>query len=279
MFANKNIESISVSVAFFFTVIYFLLLYQGQMLIKIFLLLFIFPIAYSYKSNPTQYICTETSDPRTQTLPSCLPGYVLEIENVIYESTRDNTCSGTVLCQMENKNTVFFACNRKRTCQMDLNNLRFHINATCGTTIRFFIQYRCLPVIQEQKDYLCDSSTTRRPSLGDINLSCMRNYRLHITMALIGISLRQNEETAAVAAKNRFKCNKETPTACTAYVPDGYRDICDGQSKQECKITYNQRPTLNDCPYGTVSNFSLVEYSCIPGKSLENTKDFLRYFF
>jgi len=235
------------------------------MLIKTFLLLllFIFQSSYSYKPNPTQFICIESTDRISQTLPSCLPGYVIDIENVIYESTRDDTCSGTVLCQIENKNTLLFACNRKRTCHIDINNLRFYINSTCNSTIRFFVQYRCLPVIQEQKDYLCESSTLRRPTLGDINLSCIRNYRLHITMALIGISLKQQDETGI---KNRFKCGKDTQTICNNYIPNGYRDVCDSQSKQECKITYNQRPMLNDCQYGMTSNFSLVEYLCIPGK-------------
>jgi hypothetical protein len=236
------------------------------MLIKnCFVLLFIFQISYSYKSHSTQYICIESTNGISQTLPSCLPGYVIDIENVIYESTRDDTCSGTVLCQIENKNTFLFACNRKRTCQIDINTLRFHINSTCSSTIRFFVQYRCLPVIQEQKDYLCESSTLRRPSLGDINLSCIRNYRLHITMSLIGISLKQHDETTTTTIKNRFKCNKDTQTICNNYISNNYQDVCDIQSKQECKITYNQRPELKDCQYGMTSNFSLVEYSCIPG--------------
>jgi hypothetical protein len=238
------------------------------MLIKSFsLLLFTFHIIYSYKTNPTDYICIESINGISQTLPSCLPGYVLDIENVIYESTRDDTCSGMVLCRIENKNTFAFGCNRKRTCQIDLNNLRFHINSTCSSTIRFFVQYRCLPVIQEQKDYLCESSTSRRPSLGDINLSCIRNYRLHITTAFIGLSLKQQDET--IGTKKIFKCNKDTQTTCINYIPNNYRDVCDSQSKHECKITYNQRPMLKDCQDGiTSSNFSLVEYLCIPGKIL-----------
>jgi hypothetical protein len=256
---------LSISFPFFHAhiLLFFLLLvYQGQMLIKIFLvLLFIFQLTYSYQSTPTQFICAEPLNGLTQTLPSCLPGYILDIENVIYESTSDNTCSGPVLCQIENKNTFLFACNRKRSCQIDINTLRFQINSTCGTTIRFFVQYRCLPVIQDQKDFLCESSTLRRPSLGDINLSCMQNYRLHIITASVGISLKQQDE-----AKKSFKCNKDVQTTCNTDVPNGYRDVCDKQSRQECKITYNQRPMLKDCPYGMTSNFSLVEYLCIPGK-------------
>lgn len=257
---------------FFFCFLSFLFIYyyQGQMLIKNFFLnLFIFHLTYSYKSHPTQYICIETISGITQALPSCLPGYVIDIENVFYESTRDDICSGTTLCQIENKNTFLFACNRKRTCQIDINNLRFQINSTCGSTKRFFVQYRCLPVIYEQKDYLCESSSTRRPSLGDINLACARNYRLHITNALIGLSLKPQEET-----KTRFKCNKDTQTICNNFITNDYQDICQRQPKQECKITYNQRPMLNDCQYGAPSNFSLVEYSCIPGKYLFLKKEF-----
>lgn len=235
------------------------------MSIEVILLLFgSISIVHSYKSNPTQYICIDNSTERSQTLPSCLPGYVLEIDNVIYESTRDQTCSGITHCPVENKNAFLFACNRKRTCQIDLTKLAFHINATCGITSRFFVQYRCLPVIQEQKDYLCESFTQRRPALSDINLSCMRNYRLHITKASVGISLKSPQDESN--PKNRFKCNRETDTTCITDVPSVYRDICLSQSKQECKIPYNQRPTLNNCPHGTASNFSYVEYSCIPGK-------------
>lgn len=231
------------------------------MLIKNFFLnLFIFHLTYSYKSYPTQFICIETINKIPQTLPSCLPGYLIDIENVIYESTSDDTCSGTTLCKIENKNTFVFACNRKRTCQIDINTLRFHISSKCGSTKRFFIYYRCLPTIYEQKDLLCESSTSRRPSLGDINLSCTKDYRLHITNATIGISLKSQDDI-----RTRFKCNKDTQTICNTPVPNNYQDICQVQSKQECKITYNQRPMLRNCPYESTSNFSSVEYSCIPG--------------
>lgn len=243
------------------------------MWIEIVFLVGSFCIVHSYKPNPTQYICIDNSTERSQTLPSCLPGYVVEIDNVIYESTRDQSCSGITQCQIENKNSFLFACNRKRTCQIDLSTLAFHINSTCGTTKRFFVQYRCLPVIQEQKDFLCESFTSRRPSLSDINLSCLRNYRLHITKASIGVSLKSQQDE--FNPKNRFKCNRETETVCVMDVPAGYREICRSQSKQECKISYNQRPTLNNCPYGTASNFSYVEYSCIPGKTLSKTLFFL----
>jgi hypothetical protein len=228
------------------------------------LLLFIFQTSYSYKTSSTSYLCTDSTDKPTPTFPSCLPGYVLDIENVIYESTVNNLCSGLTSCQIENKNTLAFACNRKRTCQIDLNDLRFYINSTCGTTIRFYTHYRCLPVIQEQKDYLCESSTPRRVQLGDINLSCERDYRLYISKATIGISLKQQDESS----KNRFKCNKDTQSICNHNIPNAYRDVCVNQLSDQCKIKYNERPMLKDCEYGMTSNYSMVEYSCIPGKRI-----------
>jgi hypothetical protein len=225
------------------------------------IIFFLFKTSYSYKTTTSPYICTDTPNEIPRTLPSCLPGYIIDIENVIYESTTDNSCSGITLCRIQNKNTLLFACNRKRTCSIDPNNLRFHINSTCGSTIRLFTEYRCLPVMQEQKDYLCEASTARR---GDINLSCERNYRLVITTALIGISVK--DETA----KNRFKCNKDTQSICNHYIPNAYQDVCNSQSQHgngdQCKIRYNERPTLKDCQYGGTSNFSMVEYTCIPGK-------------
>ena len=224
-------------------------------------LLFFAEISHAYLSQPTQFICIEPSNGLVQTLPSCLPGSLLDIQNVVYESTKDDSCSGPVRCQVENRNTVLFACNRKRACQLDLNTLRYHINSTCGTTARFFVYYRCLPVIQDQKDHLCDSPTDRRPSLGDINLECMANYRLYVTSASVGISLKPQDD-----GRKNFKCNKDVQTTCITDVPDAYRDICDAQARQVCKIRYNQRPMLKNCPYGVMSNFSLVEYMCIPGK-------------
>jgi len=92
-------------------------------------------------------------------------------------------------------------------------------------------------------------------------------------MSLIGISLKQHDETTTTV-KNRFKCNKDTQTVCNNYVQNNYRDVCDTQSKQECKITYNQRPNLKDCEYGMASNFSLVEYLCIPGNFIYLKKVF-----
>jgi hypothetical protein len=186
----------------------------------------------------------------------------------MYESTINNLCSGLTLCQIENKNIFSFACNRKRTCQIDINTLRFHINSTCGTTVRFYTYYRCLPVIQEQKDYLCESPSAiqRRIPLGDINLACERNYRLYITKALIGISLKQQDDM--ITTKNRFKCNKDTQSTCNYNIPYAYRDICDNQSKDQCKIKYNDRPMLKDCQYGMTSNYSMVEYSCIPSEEI-----------
>ena len=239
------------------------------MLLRLIFAFYLVRIADSYNTNPTQWSCLEsTNEPSPPpTLPSCLPGYVIDIENVIFESTTDGSCTGTTLCQVENKNALLFACNRKRTCQVDAKDLRFHVNGTCGSTKRFFTKYRCLPVIQEQKDYLCESPTTRRATLGDINLSCERNYRLHITMASIGISIKpQDDQTKA-----RFKCNKDTPWICTQYVSDVYRSVCHNQLRpgqdDQCKIRYSDRPVLKDCPHGTGSNYSMVEYSCIPGRN------------
>ncbi|CAF3713697.1 unnamed protein product [Rotaria sordida] len=240
------------------------------MLIKIILFFFIFQISYTYKANPTSWLCIDSTNQLSNTFPSCLPGYVIDIEHVYYESTNDNSCNGITLCRIENKNTVLFACNRKRTCHIDINTLNFHINSTCSTTKRLYIEYRCLPIIQEQKDYLCESSTSRRIRVGDINLSCERNYRLHITKALIGISLKSSQDE--INNKNRFKCNKDTQTTCIYNIPNAYYDVCNSQLKDgnddQCKIRYNERPTLKDCEYGMTSNFSMVEYLCIPGNGI-----------
>ncbi|CAF1399920.1 unnamed protein product [Adineta ricciae] len=227
-------------------------------------ILFIIEISTSSNTNLTPYTCIEPTDKPSSNLPSCLPGYIIHIENVMYESTTDDTCSGTARCRIENKNTLLFACNRKRTCSINITDLRFSINSTCGSTRRVYTTYRCLPVIYDQTDFLCESSAGRRVTSGDINLSCARNYRLYIKTALAGISLRQQADQTG----NRFKCNRDTPTICTTPTQNDYRYICDNQLKQgngaECKIRYNERPLLRDCPYGTVSNFSMVEYSCIP---------------
>ncbi|CAF1245721.1 unnamed protein product [Adineta steineri] len=248
------------------------------MLMNILFVLFIFLISnsYSYNTNPTSYLCTDSLTEIPQKLPSCLPGYIIDIENVFYESTVDNSCSGTTLCRVENKNSLQFACNRKRRCNVNIDNLRFHINSTCGTTVRFYTKYRCLPVIQEQNDHLCEPlSSSRRLALGDIKLECQRNYRLHITSALIGISIKKQDELT----KNHFKCNKDTQTVCNSYVPNAYRDVCDNPLRptydDHCTIKYNERPALKDCPYGMTSNFSLVEYLCIPGYGI--TEDLPRF--
>jgi hypothetical protein len=197
-----------------------------------------------------------------------LPGYAIEIEDVIYESTIDGTCSGARLCSIENKNTLSFACNHKRTCHLDLPYFRFHINSTCGSTVRFFAKYRCLPVIHEQKDYLCESPSFRRPNQGDINISCATDYRLHIKLALIGVSIKPQETTK----RNRWKCNKDTYWLCNYYIPDAYKNVCDNQlnsiRSDQCKIRYNDRPALRGCQHSSSSNFSLVEYTCIPGPSI-----------
>ncbi|CAF4274020.1 unnamed protein product [Rotaria sp. Silwood2] len=235
------------------------------MLIEICFFLYTLQISYTYKTSPTPWLCTDSTNDISNPYPSCLPGYIIDIENVVYESTNDNSCTGLTLCQIENKNTVLFACNRKRTCHIDINTLHFHINSTCHTTKRLYIKYRCLPIIQEQKDYLCESSSQRRIRSGEINLSCIRNYRLYITNALIGISIKQQQDEIN---KSSFKCNKDTQTICNYNIPNAYHDVCDSQLKHgsddQCKIKYHERPTLKDCQHGMASNFSMVEYLCIP---------------
>jgi hypothetical protein len=138
------------------------------------------------------------------------------------------------------------------------------MNSTCGSTVRFYIKYRCIPVIQEQKDYLCDSPI-RRGNSPDINLSCENDYRLYIKMALVGIRARQQDQSM----KNHFVCNKDTYWDCNVYVPDGYRNVCNNQLNRgygsQCQIRYTDRPRLKGCPHGEASDFSLVEYMCIPG--------------
>ncbi|CAF1246546.1 unnamed protein product [Rotaria sordida] len=244
-------------------------LYQGRMYIQIFLVLYSqILISYAYKTSPTPWFCTDpnaldSSVEISRKLPSCLPGYAIDIEDVVYESTIDGTCSGRSLCSTHNKNTLTFACNQKQMCDVNIKHFRFHINKTCGSTVRFFTKYRCLPVIHEQKDYLCES-TIRRTNLADINLSCERYYRLHITMALVGISVKPNDNTR----KTQFKCNKNIYWLCNYYVADAYGNVCNNQlnrgNGEHCQIRSSDRPRLKGCEYGEASNFSLVEYSCIP---------------
>lgn len=227
-------------------------------------------VSSAYKTNPTPWFCTDpealdSAVEISQKLPSCLPGYVVDVEDVVYESTTDGKCSGRTLCSIHNKNALLFACNQKQVCSVEIQHFRFHINATCGSTVRFFTKYRCLPVVHEQKDYLCESSA-RRPTAPNIRLSCQPYYRLHITMALVGISMKQ----AADDNRARFKCNKDTYYLCNHYVPDAYRSVCSSQLNRGagdyCEIRSYDRPQLKGCQYGEVSNFSLVEYSCIPGE-------------
>lgn len=231
-----------------------------------------FLVSFAYETNPTPWFCTDpnaldSTIEISQKLPSCLPGYAIDIEDVVYESTTDGKCSGKSLCSLHNKNTLTFACNHKQTCNVEIRHFRFHINATCGSTVRFFTKYRCLPVIHEQKDYLCESSK-RRPNLADIKLECARYYRLHITLALVGISVKQQDDMI----QQHFKCNKDTYWLCNHYVSDAYRNVCSNQlnhgSGDRCEIRPNDRPRLKGCQHGEVSNFSLVEYSCIPGNLL-----------
>ena len=240
---------------------------QGRMLFVVIVSVFgLFSSVYSYQTDPGKYYCVDSNlnGENSTTVASCLPGYVIDIENVIVESTSDDNCWGTTRCQFEEKQLLFGACHRKRTCQIDIHQLRTYINATCGSTKRFFTKYRCLPVIQEQKDYLCESSSSRRVSLGDINLSCPRNSRIYINTALIGLSLKGQDESNKV----RFKCNKETVAICQSYVSEIYRTICNKQlrlgSEDQCKIKFTDRPMLIDCPHGSASNYSMVEYYCVP---------------
>lgn len=245
---------------------------QGQMYIQIFLLLLFFQIniIHAYEQSLTPWFCTkpntlDSSIETSQTLATCLPGFDIDIDDVVYESTTDGECSGKKLCSLHNKNTLTFACNHKRICNLKIRHFRFHINSTCGSTVRFYIKYRCLPVIHEQKDYLCDS-LIRRGNSPDINLSCENDYRLYIKLALVGINIQQHDQSNR---PQHFQCNKDTYWVCNQYVPDSYRNVCNNQLNRrygsQCEIRYNDRPRLKGCQYGETSNFSLVEYLCIPG--------------
>lgn len=233
-------------------------------------------ISYTYKTNPTPWFCTDpnaldSTVEVSRKLPACSPGYVIDIEDVVYESTVDGTCSGKSLCSTNYKNTLSFACNNKQICDVETRQFRFHINSTCGATVRFFTKYRCLPVIQERKDYMCELAA-RRSSSADINLTCERNYRLHLSMALVGISVKPQD----TILRERFQCNKNTYWICNQYVSDAYRNVCNNQlnhgTGDQCRIRSNDRPRLKGCVHGEASNFSLVEFSCIPGK-LHNWDD------
>ncbi|CAF0742594.1 unnamed protein product, partial [Didymodactylos carnosus] len=212
----------------------------------------------SYETRPTPWFCTDPNyTPQsdvTNTLPSCRPGYVIDIEDVVYESTVDDTCSGVTRCSLHNKNTLTFACNKKRSCQVQIKDFRYHINQTCGSTVRFYTKYKCVPVIYDQKDYLCDSSF-RRP---DINLACDRDYRLYIAYAVLGIT---EKKSSSACKKEQWYCNQ--------YVHHTYSQLCaTSANKDSCIIRYGDRPLLRDCAYGTYSNFSLVDYSCIPSENI-----------
>lgn len=211
----------------------------------------------SYQTDLTKYICIEQN---STNIASCLPGYVIEIENVQIESTNDDACWGTTRCQIEDKFILSEFCFRKRICQVDLKKLNILINSTCGSTRRFFVKYRCLPVIQEQKDFICDSSSSRRNPNVDINLSCGRNSKIFIKTATVGLSVRENDE--------KIKCNKDVQTTCSTDVSDIYRQICQNSfqngNEDQCKIRSTERPTLENCFAGKTSNFSMVEYFCVP---------------
>jgi len=217
----------------------------------------------AYEQSLTRWFCAkpnpaDSSAETFQTVASCSAGYVIDIDDVVYESTIDGECSGQRLCSLQNKNTLTFTCNRKRLCSLKIQQLHFYINSTCQTANRFYIKYRCLPVIQTEKQYQCDSSTHRGSST-TIHLSCENFFRLYVKMALVGISTQQSSSL----------CDKNTYWLCNHYVPDAYRNVCNNRlsytSGSQCDIHYNDRPRLKACPHGEYSNFSMIEYLCIPG--------------
>ena len=235
------------------------------MLFPIILALLSFRKLSAYQTNLTPWVCIDDGNEFSPTLPSCLPGHKIHLESVVFESTDDDSCSGLARCRVTRNDVLIADCEGKRTCQMDVNNLRLRLNATCAMARRFYVKYRCLPVIQEQKDYLCEPSSARRVTVSDINLSCPRNYQIYITSAVIGISMKPQDDPS----KARFKCNKDTQWTCSSSATEVYRDVCHRQvrsgSAEQCKIKYTDRATLDDCPHGVASNYSMVEYLCIPG--------------
>ena len=219
----------------------------------------------AYQTIPTPWSCIEYDKEFSPALPSCLPGHNVRMESVVFESSIGDECSGVTRCQVEKNDILNVDCDGKRTCQVDINTLRLNLSATCGLAKRFYVKYRCLPVLQEQKDYLCEPSSTRRVALSDINLSCPRNYHIYITSAVIGISVKPQEDPS----KARFKCNKDTQWLCSSVATNAYRDVCQRQVRsgnaEQCKIRYTDRGLLDDCPHGVASNYSMVEYLCVPG--------------
>lgn len=75
-----------------------------------------------------------------------------------------------------------------------------------------------------------------------------------------------------VNRKIPWQCGKDTYWLCNYYIPDNYRNVCENQLSRnagdQCQIRYADRPTLRGCEYRTNSNFSIVEYSCIPSDRL-----------
>ena len=75
-----------------------------------------------------------------------------------------------------------------------------------------------------------------------------------------------------VNRKIPWQCGKDTYWLCNYYIPDNYRNVCENQLSRnagdQCQIRYADRPTLRGCEYRTNSNFSIVEYSCIPSDHL-----------
>ncbi|CAF0809938.1 unnamed protein product, partial [Didymodactylos carnosus] len=110
--------------------------------------------------------------------------------------------------------------------------------------------------IYDQKDFLCESVNSRRPP--EINLSCNHDYYLYITYAVLGITPK----------KGSTACKKEQ-WYCNQYVHHTYSKLCATSVKKDsCTIRYEDRPPLKDCTYGIYSNFSLVDYSCIPNEHI-----------
>ena len=89
-------------------------------------------------------------------------------------------------------------------------------------------------------------------------------------MALIGISVKPQTNPI----RSHFKCDKDTYWLCNQYVSDAYRHVCGSQLNRgigdQCHIRSSDRPKLRECQYGISSNFSLVEYSCIPGNLIRD---------
>ena len=73
----------------------------------------------------------------------------------------------------------------------------------------------------------------------------------------------------AASSKSAAKCGKETSSSCLNDVTPTYRSVCQrSNSKDQCKIRYQDRPNLSGCDESAMSNYSMVEYLCVPGKRM-----------